>query len=288
MDADTRQYILTISCPDAVGIVAAVSGFLAARNLFITESSHFGDAITGRFFMRTVFRIAPEMPPLDALKAAFAEVAAPFQMDWGIYDTTVKPRLLILVSKFDHCLNDLLYRYRTGTLPVEIPAVISNHPDLQRVVEWHGIPYHHLPVTKETKAEQETKILEMVERLNIDLIVLARYMQVLSLDMCKALSWRCINIHHSFLPSFKGAKPYHQAHARGVKIIGATAHYVTTDLDEGPIIEQGVQRVDHTHTPEDLVALGRDIENVVLARAVQYHVEHRVLTNGHRTVVFNR
>jgi len=195
---------------------------------------------------------------------------------------------LLLVSKFDHCLNDLLYRYRTGTLPVEIPAVVSNHPDLQRIVEWHGIPFHHLPVTKETKRQQEGRVLEMVERLNIDLVVLARYMQVLSQEMCTALSWRCINIHHSFLPSFKGAKPYHQAHARGVKIIGATAHYVTADLDEGPIIEQAVQRVDHTHTPEDFVALGRDIENVVLARAVQYHVENRVLPAGARCVVFRR
>lgn len=286
MSDATGLYILTITCPDTTGIVAAVSGFLAGRGLFITESSHFGDEVTGRFFMRTVFR--PGNETMDSLKAAFAETGTKFSMDWHIYDAAKKPRLLLLVSKFDHCLNDLLYRYRTGTLPVEIPAVISNHPDLQRVVEWHGIPFHHLPVTKETKAEQEGKILEMVDRLNIDLVVLARYMQVLSLDMCKALSWKCINIHHSFLPSFKGAKPYHQAHARGVKIIGATAHYVTSDLDEGPIIEQGVQRVDHAHSSEDFVALGRDVENVVLARAVQYHIEHRVLANGSRTVVFNR
>lgn len=286
MHTATGPYILTISCPDTTGIVAAVSGFLADRGLFITESSHFGDVQTGRFFMRTVFR--PGTETLEELRQSFGSVGEKFAMDWQIHDATVKPRLLLLVSKFDHCLNDLLYRYRTGTLPVEIPAVISNHPDLQRVVEWHGIPYHHLAVTKETKAEQEAKILEMVDRLNIDLVVLARYMQVLSLDMCRALSWKCINIHHSFLPSFKGAKPYHQAHARGVKIIGATAHYVTTDLDEGPIIEQGVQRVDHAHSPEDLVALGRDVESVVLARAIQYHTEHRVLANGSRTVVFAR
>jgi formyltetrahydrofolate deformylase len=288
MSTASGPYILTISCPDAVGIVAAVSGFLADRNLFITESSHFGDAITGRFFMRTVFRGGPDLPPLADLKAKFADTVAPFAMEWNIYDAAIKPRLLILVSKFDHCLHDLLYRTRTGTLAAEIPAVVSNHPDLQRAVEWNGIPYHHLPVTKETRAEQESKILEMVDRLDIDLVVLARYMQVLSLDMCKALSWRCINIHHSFLPSFKGAKPYHQAHARGVKIIGATAHYVTTDLDEGPIIEQGVVRVDHTHTPEDFIALGRDVECAVLARAVEYHIEHRVLANGNRTVVFAR
>jgi formyltetrahydrofolate deformylase len=284
--ADTKPLILTISCPDAVGIVAAVSGFLASRGLFITESAHFGDAITGRFFMRTVFLDAPE--GIKKLRFEFTEVAERFQMDWRIVDSSVKSRVLILVSKFDHCLNDLLYRYRTGTLPIEIPAVVSNHPDLQRIVEWHGIPFHHLPVTKETKAEQEARIIEMVDRLNIDLVVLARYMQVLSTDMCRALSWRCINIHHSFLPSFKGAKPYHQAHQRGVKIIGATGHYVTADLDEGPIIEQAVQRVDHTHTPEDFIALGRDVESVVLARAVQYHVENRVLPAGARCVVFRR
>jgi formyltetrahydrofolate deformylase len=284
--AGTQNLILTISCPDTVGIVAAVSGFLSSRGLFITESAHFGDVITGRFFMRTVFLDDPA--GIGKLRTEFVDVARRFDMEWRIADSTIKPRVLILVSKFDHCLNDLLYRYRTGTLPIDIPAVVSNHPDLQRVVEWHGIPFHHLPVTKETKAEQESHILEMVDRLHIDLVVLARYMQVLSLDMCRALSRRCINIHHSFLPSFKGAKPYHQAHQRGVKIIGATAHYVTADLDEGPIIEQAVQRVDHTHTPEDFIALGRDVENVVLARAVQYHVENRVLPAGARCVVFRR
>ncbi|GEO81274.1 formyltetrahydrofolate deformylase [Pararhodospirillum oryzae] len=283
-----KHFVLTITCPDTIGIVAAVSGFLSGQDLFITKSEHFGDSIGGRFFMRTVFVERPGMPALDDLRAAFEPLAERFQMDWAIHDGSVKPRLLILVSKFDHCLNDLLYRYRNGALPVEIPAVVSNHPDFQRVVEWHGIPYHHLPVTRETKASQEAAILEMVDRLNIDLVVLARYMQVLSPELCAALSWRCINIHHSFLPSFKGAKPYHQAHARGVKLIGATAHYVTTDLDEGPIIEQAVERVDHAHTPDDLVALGRDIESVVLARAVQDHVEHRVLPNGTRTVVFRR
>jgi len=288
MGEPAKQYILTISCPDTVGIVAAVSGFLSSRGLFITESTHFGDALTGRFFMRTVFLENSAMPPLAELRQAFTDVARPFDMDWKIHDISCKPRVLILVSKFDHCLNDLLYRYRTGTLPIDIPAVVSNHPDLQRIVEWHGIPFHHLPVTRDTKPEQEGRVLEMVARLGIDLVVLARYMQVLSLDMCRALSWRCINIHHSFLPSFKGAKPYHQAHQRGVKIIGATAHYVTTDLDEGPIIEQDVQRVDHAHKPEDLIALGRDIENMVLARAVQYHAEHRVLANGNSTVVFRR
>ncbi len=288
MSETKKTYVLTISCADTVGIVAAVAGFLSGLGLFITESSHYGDTETDRFFMRTVFEVAPMGPTKAALEAAFAEIAGRFGMDWRMHDTSVKPRVLILVSKFDHCLNDLLYRYRTGGLAIDIPAVVSNHPDLQRVVEWHGIPYHHLPVTKETKAEQEGKILEMVDRLGIDLVVLARYMQVLSQDLCAALAWRAINIHHSFLPSFKGAKPYHQAHKRGVKIIGATAHYVTTDLDEGPIIEQGVERVDHTLTAEDFVAIGRDIENVVLARAVQAHVEHRVVPNGSKTVVFRR
>ena len=288
MTASHQTHVLTIACADTVGIVAAVSGFLAGHGLFITESAHYGDAETGRFFMRTVFRLAPDQTPIGELKAAFAEIATRFAMDWAIHDLAHKPRVLILVSKFDHCLNDLLYRWRTGALAIDIPAVVSNHADLERVVEWHGIPYHHLPVTKETKAEQEAKILEMIDRLHIDLVVLARYMQVLSQDMCAQLAWRTINIHHSFLPSFKGAKPYHQAHRRGVKIIGATAHYVTTDLDEGPIIEQGVERVDHTQTAEDFVAMGRDIENVVLARAVQFHTEHRVIPNGSKTVVFRR
>ncbi|MCI4679023.1 formyltetrahydrofolate deformylase [Rhodoblastus acidophilus] len=288
MDPQVKSYVLTISCQDAVGIVAAVAGFLSGRNLFITESAHYGDPETNRFFMRTVFRGPADVAALAELKNAFAAIGEDFGMTWRMDDALKKSRVLILVSKFDHCLNDLLYRYRIGALPIEIPAVVSNHPDLQRVVEWHGIPYYHLPVTKETKAAQEAKILEMIDRLNIDLVVLARYMQVLSPEMCKALAWRTINIHHSFLPSFKGAKPYHQAHARGVKIIGATAHYVTSDLDEGPIIEQAVERVDHTQTAEDFVAIGRDIENVVLSRAVKFHVERRIIANGSKTVVFRQ
>ncbi|HVI50408.1 MAG TPA: formyltetrahydrofolate deformylase [Candidatus Sulfotelmatobacter sp.] len=284
--SDKHTIILTITCPDTTGIIAAVSGFLSEHNCFITEAAQYGDPISKRFFMRCVFNPGPLSPKTEELEKLFAILAERFQMIWRMHDGTRKARLLVLVSKFDHCLNDLLYRYRTGSLQVEIPAVVSNHPDLERMVEWHGIPYHHLPVGKENKAEQEAKILEMIDRLNIDLVVLARYMQVLSPDMCKALAWRAINIHHSFLPSFKGAKPYHQAHARGVKIIGATAHYVTTDLDEGPIIDQAVERVDHTRTPDDLVAMGRDIENLVLSRAIAYHTEHRVLPNGAKTVVF--
>ncbi|MDC7788102.1 formyltetrahydrofolate deformylase [Rhodoplanes sp. TEM] len=284
----TRTYVLTLSCADTTGLVAATSGYLAGRGIFITESAHFGDPETGRFFERTVFTAGPEQPPIAEIEAGFRPIAERFGMTWTFHDTATRPRVLLMVSKFDHCLNDLLYRYRTGSLPIDIPAVVSNHPDLARVVEWHGIPYHYLPVTKETKAAQEAAVLELIGRLKIDLVVLARYMQVLSPELCTALSWRCINIHHSFLPSFKGAKPYHQAHARGVKIIGATAHYVTGDLDEGPIIEQGVERIDHTFTPEDFVAIGRDIESVVLARAVQFHIEHRVIPNGHKTVVFRR
>lgn len=281
----TRRFILTISCPDTVGIVAGVSSFLTDQDCFITESSHFGDPVSKRFFMRTVFRTSALTAPAEDLAKKFSRIAERFQMVWGLHDAEQRERLLIMVSKFDHCLNDLLYRYRTGELAVDIPAIVSNHPDLEHLAQWHDIPFHYLAVTKETKEEQEQKVWDLVQDLDVDLVVLARYMQVLSPKMCERLRGRCINIHHSFLPSFKGAKPYHQAHTRGVKLIGATAHYVTTDLDEGPIIEQGVERVDHTYAPEDLVAVGRDTENVTLSRAVRYHVEHRVLLNGSKTVV---
>ncbi|MCW8835222.1 MAG: formyltetrahydrofolate deformylase [Rhodospirillales bacterium] len=281
-----NQYVLVISCPDTTGIVAAVACFLADHDAFILESAHFGDSVSKRFFMRTVFIAGAFTPEAGELAKKFSRIAERFQMVWGIYDAYRRQRLMILVSKFDHCLNDLLYRYRTGDLAVEIPAIVSNHPDLKRLADWHEVPFHHLPVTAENKSEQEDAIWRLIVDLDIDLVVLARYMQVLSPRLCDKLRGRSINIHHSFLPSFKGAKPYHQAHKRGVKLIGATAHYVTTDLDEGPIIEQEVERVDHTLTPEALVAVGRDIENVVLARAVRFHVEHRVLLNGSKTVVF--
>jgi len=277
--------VLTATCPDAAGIVAAVSGYLANRGAFITESSHFGDPATGRFFMRTVFRPA-EGDSADAVSTGFAAVARHIGMQWRIDDAARRARVLILVSKFDHCLNDLLYRWRTGALPIEIPAIVSNHPDLAPLAAWHGIPFHHLPVTAATKPEQEAALAELIAGLDIDLVVLARYMQVLSAEMSGKLAGRCINIHHSFLPSFKGARPYHQAWERGVKLIGATAHYVTSDLDEGPIIEQAVERVTHANTAEEFVALGRDIESVVLARAVLWHVQRRVLLNGRKTVVF--
>lgn len=279
------KYILTISCKDARGIVAAVTGFLAAQDGFIIESTQFGDPSTERFFMRVHFAAGPATPPTDALKALFIEkVGGPFAMEWELHDATRKSRVLVLVSKQLHCLNDLMHRHRTGSLPIDIPIVLSNHEDARTMVEWQGIPYQCVP--NGDKAAQERNILEILEREHIDLVVLARYMQILSPELSAALKGRAINIHHSFLPSFKGAKPYHQAYERGVKLIGATAHYVTDDLDEGPIIEQEVTRADHSFSPETLTSVGQDIEALVLARAVKYHVEHRVLLNGNKTVVF--
>ncbi len=284
--ADRQTITLTITCPDTVGIVAAVSGFLSEHDAFITEAAQYGDPFSKRFFMRIVFTLGALSPAKAEIEKRFMLIAQRFQMIWHMYDATKRPRVVILVSKFGHCLNDLLHRYQTGSLPIEIPAVISNHTDMRSLVEWHGIRYHHLAVDKLDKARQPRDLLALLDEIDPDLVVLARYMQILTPQLCALLSGRCINIHHSFLPSFKGAKPYHQAHQRGVKLIGATAHYVTTDLDEGPIIDQAVERVDHTHAPDDLVAMGRDIENVVLARAVRYHIEHRVLINGMKTVVF--
>jgi len=282
----TNEYILKFCCPDRRGIVATVAGFLAEQGCNIIESAQFGDKDTQQFFMRTVFTAGTETPTLPYLKAAYAAIGTRFSMDWDIYDAGAKPRVLILVSKLDHCLNDLLYRYRTGAIAMEVPAIISNHPDLAPLADFHGIPYHHLPVKDDTRAEQESRVLEIVAETNTDLVVLARYMQILSLYLCKQLSGRMINIHHSFLPSFRGARPYHQAHARGVKLIGATAHYVTESLDEGPIIEQDTVRVTHAYTPEQLITLGGDLENLVLARAVKLHCEHRILLNENKTVVF--
>ncbi len=284
--SDKPHFVLTITCPDTIGIVAAVSGFLTQNDCFITEAAQYGDELSRRFFSRIVFTAGALTPPTPELEKLFAMVAARFQMIWQLRDMTRKARVVILVSKFGHCLVDLLHRYHTGQLAMEIPAVISNHPDLRSIVEWHGIPYHYFAVDRHDKAAQEERVIEVIDKVDADLVVLARYMQILSPRLSARLAGKAINIHHSFLPSFKGAKPYHQAHARGVKIIGATAHYITADLDEGPIIEQGVERVDHTATPEDLVSIGRDIENVVLARAVRWHIQRRVLPNGTRTVVF--
>ncbi|MFF2627496.1 formyltetrahydrofolate deformylase [Kitasatospora griseola] len=279
------QYVLTLSCPDKQGIVHAVSSYLFMTGCNIIDSQQYGDAGTGLFFMRVHFS-AEEPVSAEKLRASFAAVGASFRMDWQIHEAAERMRVLLMVSKFGHCLNDLLFRTRIGALPVEIVGVVSNHPDFRELTESYGVPFHYLPVTKDTRTQAEQQLLELVDRERVELVVLARYMQVLSDALCKELSGRVINIHHSFLPSFKGARPYHQAHARGVKLIGATAHYVTADLDEGPIIEQEVARVTHDVTPEQLVALGRDVECQALARAVKWHSERRVLLNGTRTVVF--
>ncbi|MDH5276473.1 MAG: formyltetrahydrofolate deformylase [Gammaproteobacteria bacterium] len=279
------SFILTVVCPDTVGIVAAVAGYLTTQQCFIEESTHFGDADTGTFFMRT--RFCPQGQPFSrtAFAAGFSEIGVRFGMDWHLYDTRVLPRVLIMVSKYDHCLNDLLYRFRTGALKMTIPAIVSNHMDLAGLASWHKVPYFHVPVSPDDRSVAEARLLEIAEDCRADLIVLARYMQIISPGLCAKYMGRIINIHHSFLPGFKGAKPYHEAHRRGVKLIGATAHYVTADLDEGPIIEQAVERADHTMSPDDLAAIGRDVEALTLARAVKLQLEHRVFVNGMKTVV---
>lgn len=280
-----REYILNLSCPDVVGIVSSVSTYLAVSDCNIKDSAQFGDADSGLFFMRVHFTAGNNAPSLETLRASFSATAKRYSMTWSMTCATEKSRVLILVSHQGHCLNDLVYRRRIGALHADIVGIVSNHETFRDMAAWCEIPFHHMPVTPETKTRQEQALLELVERENVDLVVLARYMQILSPELCAALAGKCINIHHSFLPSFKGAQPYRQAYSRGVKLIGATAHYVTSDLDEGPIIEQEVQRVDHAHTPEDLAAIGRDVENVVLARAVRLHIERRVLLNGNKTVI---
>ncbi len=285
VEAAGQHAVLTLSCPDRVGIVHAVSGLLAEHSCNIVDSSQFGDAGTGLFFMR-VHVTTPEVGiDLDGLRTAFAAVGSAYEMDWALHDRSERARVVVLVSKLGHCLNDLLYRHSTGALRAELVAVVSNHPDFRGLVEAHGVPFHHVPVPPDGKAAAEAQLLDVVRAEHAELVVLARYMQVLSDDLCAALP-DTINIHHSFLPSFKGARPYHQAYERGVKLIGATAHYVTAALDEGPIIEQEVARVDHAATPDRLVEVGRDLECIALARAVGWHLDHRVLRNGHRTVVF--
>ncbi len=279
-----HAYILTLSCPDRPGIVHAVSGFLLERGGNIEEAAQYNDPDTGLFFMRVQFGC--DQLTFDDLKAQLRFFAEPFRMDWKLHATRQPMRTVILVSKEGHCLNDLLFRWKSGLLPLDIAAIVSNHRDFYQLAASYDVPFHHLPVTAATKPQVEARQLEIIEAERAELVVLARYMQILSDGMCRQLAGRAINIHHSFLPSFKGAKPYYQAHDRGVKLIGATAHYVTADLDEGPIIEQDVARVDHTHTVEDLTAVGRDTESQVLARAVKWHGEHRVLLNGHKTVVF--
>ena len=279
------DFVLVLDCPDRPGIVHAVSGFLLERGGNILESQQFGDTDTGRFFMRIDF-VTEGTVPVERLRSEFLEVAAQFGMRFVLWDSKAPYRTLIMVSKHLHCLNDLLFRHSTGALQIDIPVVVSNHPDAEAMVRSYGLDFAHVPVTPDTKPAAEAELLRLVKEHDVDLVVLARYMQVLSDDLCRELSGKAINIHHSFLPSFKGAKPYHQAYDRGVKLVGATAHYVTADLDEGPIIEQDVIRVDHNHTQDQLVAAGRDVEAQVLSRAVRWHSESRVLLNGHRTVVF--
>lgn len=295
------EFILTLSCPDRPGIVHAVTGFLSQHNLNIVDSQQYGDPTSLRFFMRVHFAPAPtsssspeteakteiKKPTVEELNTAFDHIAKDMSMDFQLDSLAQKPRVMIMVSKIGHCLNDLLFRQSISQLSIEVPLIVSNHPDFAPLAQTYNIPFHHLPVTAATKSVQESKILELVKENNIDLIVLARYMQVLSPALCSAMSGKIINIHHSFLPSFKGAKPYHQAYDRGVKIIGATAHFVTSDLDEGPIIEQNVVRVGHALSPKELTGEGSNVESNVLATAVKWVTERRVLLNGHKTVVFN-
>jgi len=283
----SHHFVLTLSCPDRPGIVSAVSTFLAHNGQNIVDAQQFNENETGVFFMRVVFNAADVNVDLASLQTGFGAIAERFKMVWLMRDQATKRRVMILASKSDHCLVDLLYRWRTGELEMIPTAIVSNHPrETYNGIDFGDIPFHHLPITKETKSEQEAAIWDLVNETKSELVVLARYMQILSDDMSAKLSGMCINIHHSFLPGFKGARPYHQAHARGVKLIGATAHYVTSDLDEGPIIEQDVERISHRDSPDDLVRKGRDIERRVLARAVRHHLEDRVILNGKKTVVF--
>lgn len=281
----SQQLVLTISCEDTKGIVHAVSGFLLAHGCNILTSQQFDDEAENRFFMRVQANY-PDQTSVESLVSAFRATAETYGMTWSLTDSADRPRVAILVSKFEHCLNDLLFRWRTNQLRMDIPFIASNHRDLEPMAQAQGIPFFYIPVTADTKPAAEDKLVSLMAEYDVDLVVLARYMQVLSEDLCRELHGRAINIHHSFLPGFKGAKPYHQAFNRGVKLIGATAHYVTAELDEGPIIEQEVLRVDHNYRSEDLVVVGRDAERLALARAVQWHVEHRVIPHGSRTVVF--
>ena len=286
MSAHHRSFILTLSCPDAVGIVAAVTNELAEHGALITEAQHFREPVSSSTVLRIVFETGRAAPlDMERLEDDFRAVANRFGMTWDIHDAAERMRVLVAVSRQGHCLKSLLHRWEVGTLPVDIVGVVSNHETQRRLVEWHGLPFFHLPIEAGRKDEQEEKLLALFARLEADLLVLARYMQILSEKACRELADRAINIHHSFLPGFKGAKPYHQAFARGVKLIGATAHYVNGDLDEGPIIEQAVERVDHTQSAEQLTTLGNEIESVVLNRAIQWHAEHRVFEFGNRTVV---
>ncbi|MBB3659359.1 formyltetrahydrofolate deformylase [Rhizobium sp. BK650] len=280
-----KSYVLTVSCKSTRGIVAAISGYLAEQGCNIVDSSQFDDLDTGQFFMRVSFMSEEGISEAD-IRAGFTSIATRFGMAYDFHDSEKRMRVLLMVSRFGHCLNDLLYRWKIGALPIDIVGVVSNHFDYQKVVVNHDIPFHHIPVTKANKVQAEAHIMDVAEQTGTELIVLARYMQILSDEMCQKMSGRIINIHHSFLPSFKGANPYKQAYQRGVKLIGATAHYVTADLDEGPIIEQDTARITHAQSAEDYVSIGRDVESQVLARAIHAHIHHRTFINGNRTVVF--
>ncbi|MDQ0504102.1 formyltetrahydrofolate deformylase [Xanthobacter agilis] len=287
MSDPAEHFILALSCPNRPGIVAAVSTFLFEKGCNILEAQQYDDQESGRFFTRIVFNVVQGQATIEAIRAGFAAIADTFSFTWTLRSKAEKRRVLLLASKFDHCLADLLYRWRIGEIPMEVTGIISNHPrETYAHLDFDGVPFHHLPVTKDSKMAQEAKIWEIFQSTNTELAVLARYMQVLSDDLSAKVSGKCINIHHSFLPGFKGAKPYHQAHARGVKLMGATAHYVTSDLDEGPIIEQDVERISHQDSADDMVRKGRDIERRVLARALSWHLQDRVLLAGGRTVVF--
>jgi formyltetrahydrofolate deformylase len=281
------EFILTLSCPDKPGIVYAVSSFLVQHSANIIDSQQYGEPDGGLFFMRVHFSVPPPGRPTAELERDFSWVAEAFGMSWRIHAATERIRTLLMVSQLGHCLNDLLFRWKSGSLPIDITGVVSNHEVFRDLTESYRLPFHYMPVSRDTKSATEAKLLSLIDETKTELVVLARYMQILSPEVCKRVEGRMINIHHSFLPSFKGAKPYHQAHAKGVKLVGATAHYVTPDLDEGPIIEQGLMRVDHSYSPQRLVEAGRDVEAQVLARAVIWHAEHRVLLNGNRTVVLD-
>lgn len=288
MTAKVENLVLKFSCDDRPGIVAAVAGLFSLQGFNIRESSQFEDVHEKRFFMRTVLESVEGPKSFSDVRSSFQSVADRYNMTWELAETCKKAKVLIAVSQWGHCLSNLLNAWKSGALPIDIVGIVSNHEDMRSLADWYGLPYHFLPVTPENKAEQEGRLLTLFSEAEADLLVLARYMQILTDNLCRQLSGRAINIHHSFLPGFKGARPYHQAYERGVKLIGATAHYVTADLDEGPIIEQSVERVSHANTPEELVQIGRDIEAVTLQRAVRWHCEHRVLLNGSKTVVFSR
>lgn len=285
--SERKKFVLTVSCPEANGIVRAVSDFLFQRGATISDAAQHRDPVLDRFFMRVEFEEAEaDLPGTEKLDEDFTEIGSHFAMQWSFYDLAVKPRVLMAVSKHGHCLNDILHRWSSGVLPADIVGVVSNHEDLRGITEWYGIDYHYLPVSENNKDAQEDEVLRIIAAKQVDLLALARYMQILSPKMCEIMAGRAINIHHSFLPGFKGANPYRQAYMRGVKIIGATAHYVTTDLDEGPIIEQAVEKIDHNFDIDELVQIGRDAECAAFARAVKWHCEHRIIVNGNKTVVF--